>query len=93
MPAALYGVGTRFDNDPSLFFALRTIAIDDMITQTVADTIQTLLRKAEGQRAHMLDEVDLGAVFGIQLHNLETPRPHLPSVQPMMIRPGGLLLE
>jgi uncharacterized Zn finger protein len=49
--AALYGVGSRFDEDPSLFFMLRGITIDDIITQTVADTTQTLLRKAERQSA------------------------------------------
>ena len=48
--AALYGVGARFDEDPSLFFTLRGITIDDIITQTVTDTTQTLLRKAERQR-------------------------------------------
>ena len=58
--AALYGVGARFDEDPSLFFTLRGIALDDIITQTVADTAQTLLRKAEGQRANVLEDVDLG---------------------------------
>ena len=53
--ATLYGVGARLDEDPSLFFTLRGIALDDIITQTVADTTQTLLRKAErgaeGKRA------------------------------------------
>lgn len=80
--AALYGVGARFDEDPSLFFTLRGIALDDIITQTVADTTQTLLRKAEGQRANVLEDVDLGDVFGIQLDDLQTPRPNLPPVQP-----------
>ena len=80
--AALYGVGARLDEDPSLFFTLRGIAIDDIITQTVADTTQTLLRKAEGQRANVLEDVDLGDVFGIQLDDLQTPRPDLPPVQP-----------
>lgn len=80
--AALYGVGARFDEDPSLFFALRGITMDDIITQTVADTTQTLLRKAEHQRANVLDNVDLGDVFGIRLDDLHTPRPVLPRVQP-----------
>jgi uncharacterized Zn finger protein len=80
--AALYGVGVRVDDDPSLFFRLRGIAMDDIITQAVADTTQTLLRKAERQRANVLDEVDLGDVFGIQIDDLHTPRPDLPSVEP-----------
>ena len=80
--AALYGVGARLDEDPSLFFTLRGIAIDDIITQTVADTTQKLLRKAERQSANVLEDVDLGDVFGIQLDNLQTPRPDLPAMQP-----------
>ena len=80
--AALYGVGARLDEDPSLFFTLRGITMDDIITQTVADTTQTLLRKAERQSANVLDDVDLGDVFGIQLDDLHTPRPVLPPVQP-----------
>jgi uncharacterized Zn finger protein len=80
--AALYGVGARFDEDPSLFFALRGITMDDIITQTVADTTQTLLRKAERQSPNVLDDVDLGDVFGIRLDDLHTPRPYLPPVPP-----------
>jgi uncharacterized Zn finger protein len=80
--AALYGVGARFDDDPALFFLLRGITMDEIITQTVADTAQTLLRKAERQRANVLDDVDLGNVFGIRLDDLHTPRPVLPPVQP-----------
>jgi uncharacterized Zn finger protein len=80
--AALYGVGARFDEDPSLFFALRGITMDDIITQTVADTTQTLLRKAEHQSANVLDDVDLGDVFGIQIDDLHTPHPDQPPVPP-----------
>jgi uncharacterized Zn finger protein len=47
--ATLYGVGARLDNDPALFFTLRSINVDDLITQTVTDTAQTLLSKAGRQ--------------------------------------------
>jgi uncharacterized Zn finger protein len=80
--AALYGVGVRLDEEPALFFTLRGIAMDDIMTQTVADTTQTLLRKAERQSANVLEDVDLGDVFGIRLDDLHTPRPDLPPVQP-----------
>jgi uncharacterized Zn finger protein len=82
--AALYGVGARVDDDPSLFFRLRGITMDEIITQTVADTTQTLLRKAERQSANVLDEVDLGDVFGIQIDDLHTPGSDLPAVQPKL---------
>lgn len=78
--ATLYGVGARLDLDPALFFTLRGINIDDLITQTVTDTAQTLLRKADRRSQNILQDVDLGDVFGIQLDDLETPVPQLPPV-------------
>lgn len=79
--ATLYGVGARLDNDPALFFTLRGINIDDLITQTVTDTTQRLLHKAGRQSQNVLQDVDLGDVFGIQLDDLEAPLPDVPSVQ------------
>jgi uncharacterized Zn finger protein len=80
--AALYGVGARLDEDPALFFTLRGINIDDLITQTLTDITQTLLGKAEGQSQNILQEVDLGAVFGIQLDDMAVSVPDLPVVPP-----------
>lgn len=78
--AALYGVGSRLDDDAALFFTLRGIPIDDIITQTVAEATQALLDKTQGQRANILDDVDLGEVFGIELDGVETSVPNLPPV-------------
>jgi uncharacterized Zn finger protein len=80
--AALYGVGARLDDDPSLCFTLRGINIDDIITQTVAETAQTLLGKARRQRDNILEDEDLGEVFGIQLEGIEAPVSNLPPVRP-----------
>ena len=80
--ATLYGVGARLDEDPSLFFTLRRIDVDDLITETVADTAQALLDRAEHQSANILDDVDLGDVFGIELDDMDAPRPDLPTVTP-----------
>jgi len=86
--AALYGVGVRLDDDPSLFFTLRGINMDDIITQTVTDTAQTLLHKAGRQSQHMLKDVDLGDVFGIQMDDIEAPLPDLPPVRTKASPPG-----
>jgi uncharacterized Zn finger protein len=80
--ATLYGVGARLDADPALFFTLRHINIDDLITQTVTDTAQTLLSKAGRQSQNVLKDVDLGDVFGIQLGDIEASLPALPPVPP-----------
>ncbi len=78
--AALYGVGVRLDEDPSLFFKLRRIDVDDLITATVADTAQALLDKAQQRSDNILDDVDLGDVFGIQLDDVDMLQPDLPPV-------------
>ncbi len=80
--ATLYGVGARLDEDPSLFFKLRRIDVDDLITETVADTAQALIDKAQQQSGNILDDVDLGDVFGIQLDDVDAPLPDLPAVPP-----------
>ena len=80
--ATLYGVGARLDNDPSLFFTLRGIDIDDLVTQTVADTAKNLLDKARSQSKNVLENVDLGDVFGIQMDDVETLATGLPPVKP-----------
>ncbi len=85
--AALYGVGARLDEDPSLFFTLRRINVDDLITETVADTAQALIDKAEQQSGNILDDVDLGDVFGIQLDDINAPALDLPASSPRRLPP------
>ena len=81
--AALYGVGARLDEDPALFFTLRDIQIDNLISETVAETTQALLSKADIQSDNVLEDVDLGDVFGIELDDLEVSLPDLPPVRPV----------
>ena len=67
--ASLYGVGARLDEDPSLFFELRGIKMDDLITQAVKSTSRTLLEKAGTKSSRVLDDADLTDVFGIKLED------------------------
>jgi uncharacterized Zn finger protein len=78
--AVLYGVGNRLDEDASLFFTLRGIDVDDIVSQTVSDTAKTLLGKAEHQSDRILQDVDLGDVFGIQLDDVDVALADLPQV-------------
>lgn len=80
--AALYGIGARLDEEPALFFTLRAINMDDLITQTVTTAAQTLLDKAGRQSQNILQDVDLGDVFGIQLDEIVTPRQATPVATP-----------
>ncbi len=65
--AALYGVGARLDANPSLFFKLRKIKMDDLITQAVKSTSRALLKKAKTRSSRVLDDANLTDVFGIKL--------------------------
>jgi uncharacterized Zn finger protein len=79
--ASLYGIGARFDEDSSLFFTLRGINIDEIISETISETTQALLRQSERQSANVLEDVNLGDVFGIELDDLDVALPDLPPVQ------------
>jgi uncharacterized Zn finger protein len=65
--ATLYGIGTRLDDDASLFFKLRKIKIDDLIQQTLKDQSYKLLEKAEKMSPSKIAESDLSGMFGIDM--------------------------
>jgi len=65
--AALYGIGARLDEDPELFFALRGVATGDLISRTVANKAEDLLKKASKKSSRIIEASDLSAVFGIEL--------------------------
>lgn len=58
--AVLYGIGARLDTTPELFFTLRGIDPDSIVS---AEVVDTLTSGAENE----LDAADLGDVFGISL--------------------------
>ena len=58
--AVLYGVGTRLDEQPELFFTLRGIDPSSIVSAEVVDAL------TDGASSE-LDGADLGDVFGIEL--------------------------
>lgn len=58
--AVLYGIGARLDSNPELFFTLRGINPDSIVSTEVVDTL------TDGA-ANELENADLGDVFGIAL--------------------------
>ena len=72
--ATLYGIGARFDEDPSLFFYLRNRDISDLVSTAVAEGTRTLLDRAERKSDRVLDDADLSDVFGIDMDEPE-PEP------------------
>ncbi len=65
--AALYGIGARFDEDPSLFFKLRGVDTDDLIARAVKDLTGELLEKSKKKSAKVIDDADLSGIFGIDM--------------------------
>lgn len=65
--AALYGIGARFDEDPSLFFKLRGVDTEELIARAVKDKKDKLLAKTKKKSAKVLDDADLSGVFGIDM--------------------------
>ncbi len=63
--ATLYGVGARLDEDPSLFFKLRNVKIEDLITQAVKNKSKKLLDKAKKKSDRILDDSGISDLFGI----------------------------
>jgi uncharacterized Zn finger protein len=65
--ATLYGVGVKLDNDPKLFFLLRKAKMDDLITEALHDKSKKMLKKAERKTSRVIDDLDAGKMFGIDI--------------------------
>ena len=65
--AVLYGVGARLDEQPELFFTLRGVDVQDLITSASA-TATSPLAGAPAADAGLAD-TDLSALFGVELES------------------------
>lgn len=71
--AALYGVGARFDEDSALFFVLRGVSVDDLITMSLAQKSGSMLDKPKGRSRRVIANDKLTDVFGIEMDTGEAP--------------------
>jgi len=78
--ATLYGVGARLDRQPSLFFDLRGVKLDDLVGKAAGAAVKTLLSRAAGKPASKGRRIlaaaapaDIGAVFGIDMGTAVAP--------------------
>ncbi len=66
--AVLYGVGSRLDDKPELLFTLRNVSMEELVDRTLTDSTSTLMEKAdEAAGDGVIDNADLGDVFGIEM--------------------------
>jgi uncharacterized Zn finger protein len=90
--AVLYGIGTRLDEDPSLFFVLRKVKMEELITQAVRDRSARLLKQAKKKTSRVIDDADLGDVFGIEMEAADAgEQPKVPGKKARKKRPDRSL--
>lgn len=66
MAAALYGVGSRLDHNPALFFELRGIEINRFVDVALANRVERMLQNAQKpSRRIMEDEEAAQRLFGV----------------------------
>lgn len=63
--AALYGVGARLDEDPTLFFSLRGIDTGRFVDVVIANRVEAMLSNVNRPSSRILQDVDLTELFGV----------------------------
>jgi len=65
--AVLYGVGARLDEDPSLFFTLRQLEVEELISEAVRESTARILEKTAPTSDKVIKDADLSGLFGISM--------------------------
>lgn len=63
--AVLYGIGARFDDDPTLMFKLRDMDFEVLLKKSIDAKMQSLLRNAGKKSERVIDETDASELFGL----------------------------
>jgi len=63
--AVLYGIGARFDEDPTLFFKLRNIEIEALIKKSIDEKMANMLKNSGKKSRRVIDDADIDELFGI----------------------------
>ena len=70
--AVLYGVGARLDENPALFFTLRGVKIHELISEAIQTQTESLLGKSKLKSRRVLENIDVTAMFGVEVAAAET---------------------
>ncbi len=68
--AVLYGIGARLDTKPELFFTLRGVDMQDLITAASASAAAPIV---PGSAADALGDADLSEIFGVDIEMESKP--------------------
>ncbi len=72
--ATLYGVGARLDEDPSLFFSLRKVNMEDLIGQAVQDKTNAILDIPPAIGKRVIADDKLSDLFDLDM-DINVPMP------------------
>jgi len=63
--ATLYGIGARFDDDPTLFFLLRDIDFKDLIKKSIDEKMSNMLKNSRKTTDRVMKDIDTYELFGV----------------------------
>jgi len=63
--ASLYGIGARFDQDPTLFFLLRNIDFKELLKKSVDEKMRNMLKNANKVTTRVITDIDTQVLFGV----------------------------
>jgi len=63
--AVLYGIGARLDEDPSLFFKLRNIDIEDLLKKSIEEKMDSMFKNSNKKSKRTMNDSDIEGLFGI----------------------------
>ncbi|OQY21736.1 MAG: hypothetical protein B6I37_08200 [Desulfobacteraceae bacterium 4572_35.2] len=73
--AVLYGVGARLDEEPTLFFTLRQVNVQDLIGRAVHDKTASILKGKSASGSKVIGDDKLADVFGIDMDDFDIAMP------------------
>lgn len=79
--ATLYGIGARLDEDPSLFFTLRNVKVEELISGATKNRSRQLLDKAKKKSGRILEDDKLADLFGITVEETNPTPPAKKSIK------------
>jgi uncharacterized Zn finger protein len=63
--AALYAIGAKLDQNPTLFFKLRDIDVSFLIKKSMEEKMENMLKNSDKKTKRVFDDADIGELFGI----------------------------
>jgi len=91
--ASLYGVGNRLDEDPSLFFTLRKVKMDDLVQEVAEEQSKTMLKTARKKTGRVIDDSAISELFGITVESVPTAKDSIEQTLPVQKKPSGNMVK